>query len=146
VVPAFDAAQGFAYDKLAHTPCTNLRADLRCTIHDDLEHRGFPSCAAFDCYGAGQRVTQQLFAGQSWQSSPELAARMFAAYPRYRAVHELLALLELAIPSAPDVDADWLRDRYRYLEALCETGEVLAADVRIDALRRETLRRVRRRE
>ena len=123
----------------------NLSSASRCSIHVDLAQRGFPSCAAFDCYGAGQRVTQQVFGGQSWRSSPELAVEMFAAYQRYRALHELLALLELAIQRATETDADWLRERYRYLDALCDTGDALGSDVPVETLRRETLARVRRR-
>src|SRR5579863_8626684 len=94
--PAFMAVQGFGFDKPAHTACRHLGADHRCVIHAELGMRGFPACSAFDCYGAGQRVTQ-LFAGKSWRSSPETAARMFTLYARFRALHELMALLDLAI-------------------------------------------------
>jgi len=143
VAPTFDAEQGFGYTKSAHTPCANLSADNRCTIHDALPARGFASCATFDCHGAGQRVTR-LFAGKSWRSSPELARRMFRAYFRYRALHELMALLELAIPQAPPSDAERLRERLQSLDTLCETGAALDDSVRIGQLRREVLLEVRR--
>ncbi|HEY6453994.1 MAG TPA: hypothetical protein VIY90_01800 [Steroidobacteraceae bacterium] len=97
VAPAFDADQGFGFDKPAHTACRNLAADNCCVIHAQLRVRGFPACAAFDCHGAGQWVTQQLFGGRSWRTSPELAAQMFTLYGRVRVLHELMALLELAI-------------------------------------------------
>jgi hypothetical protein len=97
VAPAFDADQGFGFDKPAHTACRNLAADHRCAIHAELRLRGFPACATFDCYGAGQWVTQHLFGGKSWRTSPELAARMFTLYGRVRVLHELMLLLELAI-------------------------------------------------
>jgi hypothetical protein len=57
VAPAFDADQGFGFDKPAHTACRNLDADHRCAIHAALRARGFPACATFDCYGAGQWLT-----------------------------------------------------------------------------------------
>jgi hypothetical protein len=97
VAPAFDADQGFGFDKPAHTACRNLDAAHRCGIHAELRVRGFPACAAFDCYGAGQWVTQHLFGGKSWRTSPELAAQMFTLYGRVRVLHELMVLLELAI-------------------------------------------------
>lgn len=142
VAPAFDAEQGFGYSKAAHTPCTNLCADDRCAIHHALHARGFSACAAFDCHGAGQRVTR-LFAGRSWRSSPELALQMFRAYFRYRSLHELMFLLELAIPKASPPDAKRLRDLIGTIEALCETGAALAGSVRIGELRGEALSQMR---
>lgn len=143
VAPAFDADQGFAFSKPAHTACANLRTDARCAIHDDLASRGFPACAAFDCYGAGQRVTQQLFGGASWRSSPEMARRMFDAYFRYRALHELMAALELAIQRASPPDVVRLREQLRRIDELCESAEALADTVRIDAIRKDVLSGVR---
>lgn len=142
VAPAFDAEQGFGYSKPAHTPCINLHGDDRCAIHHALRARGFTSCAAFDCHGAGQRVTR-LFAGRSWRSAPELARQMFAAYSRYRSLHELMAILELAIPRASPSDANRLRARLEEIDGLCETGAVLGGSIRVAELRREILSRVR---
>lgn len=105
VAPAFDAAQGFGFDKPAHTACRNLDAAHRCAIHAQLRVRGFPSCAAFDCHGAGQWVTQHLFGGKSWRTSPGLAAQMFTVYGRVRVLHELMVLLELAIDRVSPGDA-----------------------------------------
>jgi hypothetical protein len=143
VGPAFDADQGFGFDKPAHTPCTYLRRDFRCAIHRERRSRGFPACATFDCYGAGQRVTQQLFGGKSWRSSPELAARMFDAYSRYRVLHELMALLEVAIPRASLPEASRLRETLQFIDELCESEAALGAALPLDALRRDVLNRVR---
>lgn len=142
VAPAFDAEQGFGYSKPAHTPCVNLRADDRCAIHHALRAQGFGSCAAFDCHGAGQRVTR-LFAGQPWRSSPELARQIFQAYFRYRALHELMAALAIAIPKAPASDAKRLRDRLQSIDDLCETGAPLTESVHIGEIRQEVLLQLR---
>jgi hypothetical protein len=64
VVPAFSASSDFAIDKAAGQPCPNLRADFACAIHDRLRQRGFPGCAVYDCFGAGQQVAQVTFNGQ----------------------------------------------------------------------------------
>jgi hypothetical protein len=122
VGPAFDAHQGFGFNKPAHTPCINLGRDFRCAIHGERLRHGFPSCQAFDCYGAGQRVTQHLFAGKSWRTSPELATRMFDAYRTYRSLHELLAMLDTAIRRITTHDAPELRALYQHIDELCETG------------------------
>jgi hypothetical protein len=143
VGPAFDAGQGFGFDKPAHTPCAHLRGDFRCGIHEELPLRGFPACVTFDCHGAGQRVTQQLFGGQSWKSSPGLAPRMFDAYRRYRALHELLAMLEVAIERVSVCEARPLRELSQSIDALCESGVAVVDKISIDVLREEVLGRVR---
>jgi len=100
VVPAFAASTDFAIDKPAGQPCPHLRADFRCGIHDRLRERGFPGCATYDCFGAGQQVTQVTFGGRDWRAAPGLAAEMFAAFPVMRALHELLWYLTEALTMA----------------------------------------------
>ena len=90
VAPAFAASADFALDKPAGTPCPNLRDDDLCGIHDRLRDRGFPGCAVFDCFGAGQHVTQGTFGGRTWRELPELAGAMFAVLPVMRQLHEML--------------------------------------------------------
>ena len=93
--PAFDADQGFGYDKPAHQPCRHLCASSACAIHAVRAAQGFTSCEVFDCQGAGQRVTA-MFGGASWRDGPAVAARMFDAYARMCSLHELLVLLSAA--------------------------------------------------
>ena len=99
VIPPFDAAQGFGFDKPAETPCRHLCADHRCGIHDRLEADGFAGCVAFDCLGAGQRLTamaRERFGSADWRDRPEVARWLFAAYPVVRRAQEWLAQLTLA--------------------------------------------------
>ena len=58
VAPAFVASADFAIDKPAGRPCPKLSSDFSCSIHDSLREHGFPGCAVFDCFGAGQQVVQ----------------------------------------------------------------------------------------
>ena len=97
VAPAFAKSSDFAIDKPAGKPCPNLRDDFRCKIHEQLEARGFRGCAVFDCFGAGQHLTQETFGGRDWQSSPEIAGAMFAALPVMRQLHEMLWYLTEAL-------------------------------------------------
>lgn len=99
VIPPFDAVQGFGFDKPAETPCRHLCADHRCGIHAELLERGFGGCVAFDCLGAGQRLTAmatQRFGDADWRARPDVARWLFAAYPKVREVQEWLARLSLA--------------------------------------------------
>jgi Pentapeptide repeats (8 copies) len=102
VAPAFSASADFAIDKPAGQACPNLRPDFRCGIHARLRQRGFPGCAAYDCFGAGQKVTQGTFGGQDWRRAPGMAAQMFRVFTIMRQLHELLWYLgeALALPAA----------------------------------------------
>jgi hypothetical protein len=132
VAPAFAASADFAIDKPAATPCPNLRADFRCGIHAQLRDRGFPGCTVFDCFGAGQRITQQTFGGRTWQEDPELARQQFAVLPVLRQLHECLWYLTqaLALPAAAALH-DEVRTALSHLERLTggSADELAALDI-----------------
>jgi uncharacterized protein YjbI with pentapeptide repeats len=110
VAPAFAASSDFAITKPAGMPCPNLRHDFRCGIHTDLRERGFPGCTVYDCFGAGQQVSQVTFAGRDWRTHPATARRMFTVFPIMRQLHELLWYLtearshQAASPIHADLD------------------------------------------
>ncbi|MCZ2826427.1 MULTISPECIES: pentapeptide repeat-containing protein [unclassified Modestobacter] len=104
VAPAFAASADFAIDKPAGTPCPNLQPDFRCGVHDQLRDRGFPGCVVFDCFGAGQRVTQDVFGGADWRTDPATRTAVFAVFPVMRQLAELLWHLTEArtlLPAGP---------------------------------------------
>jgi len=100
VAPAFTVSADFAIDKAAGQPCPNLQADFRCGIHAGLRERGFRGCAVYDCFGAGQRVSQAVFPGADWRADPDVAPRLFAAFAIVRQLHELLWYLAEALELA----------------------------------------------
>lgn len=73
----FSASEGFPTEKEAGQPCVNLQTDFRCGVHNCLRERGLKGCLAFDCFGAGQKVSQVSFGGIDWRKAPELSKRMF---------------------------------------------------------------------
>jgi uncharacterized protein YjbI with pentapeptide repeats len=97
VGPAFAKSDDFAIDKPAGRPCPNLQQDFRCGIHQHLRQRGFPGCTVYDCFGAGQKITQLTFAGQDWRQRSD----MLAAFPIMRQLHELLWYLTAALALQP---------------------------------------------
>jgi hypothetical protein len=141
VAPPFDAAQGFGHDKPAHEPCRHLEPDFRCRIHGQLAQNGYPGCAGFDCFGAGQRVTQEFFGGANWSQSPDIAAGMFECYEGLRPLHELMALATLAMDRTQDEALRLeLRDAVAGIDAQCSRQS--RPDVA--QLRRSTLDLMRR--
>ncbi|MEV5357632.1 pentapeptide repeat-containing protein [Streptomyces sp. NPDC052693] len=129
----FAASADFAVSKDAGTPCRNLRDDHRCGIHTELRKKGFTGCTVYDCFGAGQRVSQVTFGGQNWRTGPpEHARRMFDVFPVVRQLHELLWYLTeaLALPAARSLHAE-LRTALERTEELAAgtPGELAALDV-----------------
>ncbi|HJV98936.1 MAG TPA: pentapeptide repeat-containing protein [Arthrobacter sp.] len=100
----FARSADFAIDKPAATPCPNLAQDFSCTIHDRLRPRGFRGCTVFDCFGAGQAVSRQLFDGISWRDAPDSRQDMFAAFKVMRQLHEMLWHLAEAQEKTFDAD------------------------------------------
>jgi uncharacterized protein YjbI with pentapeptide repeats len=157
VAPAFSASVDFAITKAAGRACPHLGEDFDCSIHDDLRQRGFPGCAVYDCFGAGQKVAQVAFGGRDWRRFPEAAGQMFTVFAIMRDLHELLWYLAEALTLQParvlHDELEVMRDETERLtqmgpEALAEldasahqrsvdtlllrTSELVRADVRRD--------------
>jgi uncharacterized protein YjbI with pentapeptide repeats len=96
VVPAFSASADFAITKKAGQACPNLTPDFRCGIHTRLRDEGFRGCTVYDCFGAGQKVSQGTFGGADWRQTPLTAKQMFKVFPIMRDLHELLWYLSEA--------------------------------------------------
>jgi cbb3-type cytochrome oxidase subunit 3 len=127
VAYAFDRSSQFAFDKAANRPCPNLTLANSCGIHAQLAESGFGGCASYDCHGAGQAVTQEIFGGRSWRDDPHLLKPMAAAFRVVREAHELAIMLEAAasLPLPEDDDAR----RKTWLRALMPDGTWTAARV-----------------
>jgi len=119
----FAASSDFAIDKAAGSPCPNLAADSRCGIHSSLRAEGFRGCAVYDCFGAGQQVSQVTFGGIDWRDSPATAAQMFRVFPVMQGLHELLWYLQEALTRRPAAD---LHQAVR--QALDQTRRLTRAD------------------
>ncbi|MFI1505328.1 pentapeptide repeat-containing protein [Streptomyces sp. NPDC020597] len=129
----FARSADFAIDKPAGTPCPNLGEDHRCGIHARLRQKGFTGCTVYDCFGAGQKVSQVTFGGRDRSSaSPAEARRMNEVFPVVRQLHELLWYLSeaLGLPAARPVHADLHRSLARTGElTLLPPAELAALDV-----------------
>jgi uncharacterized protein YjbI with pentapeptide repeats len=136
VAPAFAASADFAIDKAAGQACPNLLRDFRCGIHARLREDGFPGCVAYDCFGAGQKVTQVSFGGRDWRETPEIAAQVFEAFAVMRQLQELLWYLgeALTLPRAGPLHRE-LRLAFEQTEHLTEAGPAALAELDTSAQR-----------
>ncbi len=102
---AFDEGEMFGHDKPAGLPCHNLEG-FSCAIHARLSEAGYLGCVAFECLGAGQKVTA-LFT-QTWRDQPRLARPMIEAFRQMRDVQELRQMLKAAaaLPLPEAVEAE----------------------------------------
>lgn len=149
VVPAFTVSADFAIDKPSGVACPNLAAtDFGCTIHSELPERGFPGCTVYDCFGAGQRVVQEHFAGREWRTTPEIRDEQFAAFEVVERLHELLWYLEDAASRRLPRE---LREEVAGLHSAVEAAavdpherDVVPLQLRADALLGEVSGAVRR--
>ncbi|MBW5469596.1 pentapeptide repeat-containing protein [Brevibacillus formosus] len=86
----FAASSDFAINKDAGKPCSSLQADFRCGVHTKLRDIGFRGCTVYDCFGAGQKVSQVIYGGRDWRKEPGSAKQMYEVFPIMWQLHELL--------------------------------------------------------
>ena len=132
VALAFTRSADFADDKPAGTACQHLDEEaFSCTVHATLRDRGYKGCTVFDCFGAGQRVTQETYGGRTWRESQQ-REQVFAVFGRARQLHELLWYLEEALTF--DLEPSLLgavREAYDRVDTLAGSApeQLVAADL-----------------
>ncbi|MFI1420947.1 pentapeptide repeat-containing protein [Streptomyces sp. NPDC020731] len=134
----FARSADFAADKAAGQACSNLQQDFRCGIHERLRDKGYPGCTVFDCFGAGQKVSQVTFGGTDWRRAPKTARSMFQVFPVMRQLHELLYYVTEALDLAParPVHKE-LRKALAHIEGLTRGSAESITGLDVNALRGE---------
>ncbi|WP_295658297.1 pentapeptide repeat-containing protein [uncultured Nocardioides sp.] len=133
VLLPFRAGSGFGTDKDGGTPCHHLQDDDACGIHDRLRERGWPGCTVFECFGAGQRVSQGTYAGTSWREHDNLG-EMSAVLSAMRQLHEMLVHLAEVDRRSPAATAAGLAGR---IAALGDGDAESVLGIDLDELRAE---------
>jgi hypothetical protein len=147
VLLPFSASAGFGVDKPGGRPCLNLLTDDSCRIHATLREDGWPGCTVFECFGAGQQVSQVTYGGTSWREQDNLA-EMAAVLSVMRQLHEMLVHLVEVARRSPDPAADVVRAEIEELTG-ADPETLLLTDVdalheRVGRLLSEASARVRR--
>ena len=112
----------FPFNKDAGTPCRNLQSNYLCSIHTDLRNNGFRGCSAYECFGAGQKVSQITYSGKDWRSNKDIAQEMFDVYPIMQQLHEMLWYLNeaLTIEAVKSIHTD--------IQVMIEETELLTSE------------------
>lgn len=129
----FAKQDGFPANKAAGKPCKNLMPDFRCAIHSQLCEANMKGCLAYDCMGAGQKVTQDCCQNGDWRTNPKQANEIFEVFKVMTRLHQMLWYLIDASRLAGDAETDGLIDAL-----ICENermtalppNELLRLDVR----------------
>lgn len=129
---------GFAATKSAGEPCPKLGGNGLCTIYEHRAEQGFAGCIRFECFGAGQQVVQNLFAGRDWRDDPAVLAEMVDAFLTMRPVADLNFLAQRAIELTQATDLqETARSLISRLECVAQTRESLRDSTEIAAIERE---------
>ncbi|MCK0471063.1 pentapeptide repeat-containing protein [Halalkalibacter sp. APA_J-10(15)] len=86
----------FPFHKDSGEPCRHLLGNYRCRIHDQLREEGFRGCSVYECFGAGQKVSQQTYSQNDWRTNGDTANEMFEVFPIMQQLHEMLRYLHEA--------------------------------------------------
>ena len=106
VLLPFRSTDGFGTSKRSGVPCHHLTEADTCGIHRTLRADGWPGCTRFECFGAGQHLTQVTY-GRSWRDQDDLG-EMAAVLTVVRVLHEMMLHLTTASERAPDAAQDEL--------------------------------------
>jgi len=93
----YGKSSDFPFTKDGGIPCRNLCSNNLCAIHNQLREKGFRGCVSYECFGAGQQVSQSIYKGKDWRKDEERAKEMFAVFPLVQQLHEMLWYLKQAL-------------------------------------------------
>lgn len=134
---------GFAASKQAGEPCPNLDQCGLCTIYHRRVETGFGGCEQYECFGAGQRVVQDVFKGRTWIDDPAILSPMLETFLIVRKAHELLFLVERARTSGRDLpELDPLQSTVESIAARPETRDARQLLARCEATLKALFERI----
>ena len=116
----FSKIDGFPENKVAGKPCTKLKSDYYCKIHNELGKRNMKGCIGYDCFGAGQHVTQCIYKGKTWQTSQEHSQEIFDVFIIVFQLYQIRYFLEesILVISAKELWSD-IQKLINENEAIC---------------------------
>jgi len=123
-------SDGFPENKEAGVPCQHLRPDFRCVIHSQLGKKKMRGCLAYDCFGAGQKVTQS--SDENWKTNPEKANEIFQIFMMVFQLHQmawyLLEARSLVTDDRLKAELEMLINKNMQMTTAAALAEILVMD------------------
>ncbi len=107
---------GFPEEKPVGKPCINLQDDFRCKIHTELIKQKMKGCLGYDCFGAGQKVSQTIYHNTNWQTDHVKSQEIFDVFLVIFQIHQILYFLAEAKTIIP------ARELWNYIGTLIKKG------------------------
>ena len=132
----FMKMDGFPENKKEGKPCSKLQNNYRCKIHNELEKQNMKGCLGYDCFGAGQYVTQCIYKGETWQTLKEKAKEIFDVFIIIFQLYQIRYFLEESktIIPARELWSD-IEKLINENEAICNSNSQNILDTDIDSYR-----------
>lgn len=102
---------GFPENKKEGIPCSHLQQDFRCDMHAQLQQRNMKGCKAYECFGAGQKITQQ-YDPAHWLNTPAIKTQMYQSFQTIYRLQEILSYLLEAETLVENKNLDKLIQKY----------------------------------
>lgn len=80
---------GFPEDKQADVPCKYLQTDFKCEIHTQLSKKNMKGCLTYECFGAGQKVTQLYSSEGNWSTNPYKRKEIYKMFLIITQLHQM---------------------------------------------------------
>ena len=71
---------GFPENKESGIPCKHLMSNFKCDMHSRLASKQMKGCLSYDCFGAGQKVTQYHFSDTDWRANPGKSNEIYQTF------------------------------------------------------------------
>jgi len=86
----FNKSDGFPENKKAGKPCINLNNDYTCNVYNQLESKHLKGCIAYDCFGAGQKVTQEWKSKGYWNTNNLIKNDIFKSFEMNQMLNQIM--------------------------------------------------------
>lgn len=132
----FAKSEGFPENKRAGLPCTQLTESHRCRIHAKLKQQKMKGCIGYDCFGAGQRVTQDLYDDHAWNDDTVSTKEMFDVFHNVYQLYQIrFFLLEALYINTSVHTQEELQKCLLVNEEICNASPSLIVTYPIDTYR-----------
>lgn len=128
----FSKLDGFPENKKAGKPCINLNnSNYTCEVYAQLESKHLKGCLAYDCFGAGQKVTQESKSKGTWNTNNTIKQDIFKTFEINQLLNQILWYLLEAYTICDESEMNRIKQLIKENSILTkkEPHELLVSDI-----------------